>query len=54
MRTINKPLATFANANKQLPASLFQTSLREWQARYKAERLQHNPEAAKERGQAIR
>jgi|GEM_PF-2893920 len=54
MRTIDKPVPTSANANKQLPASLFRTSLREWQARYKAERLQQNPEAAKERNPAIR
>jgi len=54
MRTIGKPLSTSANANKQLPASLFRTSLREWQAKYKAERLHQNPEAAKERNQATR
>jgi hypothetical protein len=54
MRTIGKPLSTSAHADKPVPASLFRTSLREWQAKYKAERLNQSSGAAKERDQAIR
>jgi hypothetical protein len=54
MRTIGKPLSTSATANKPVPASLFRTSLREWQAKYKAERLHQNAAAVKDRDQAIR
>jgi hypothetical protein len=38
MRTIMKRRLTAATARKELPAPLFQMSLREWQARYKTQR----------------
>jgi hypothetical protein len=47
MRTIGKASLAAQNASKPLPVSLFKTSLREWQAKYKAQRSGQTPEAGK-------
>jgi len=47
MQPTTKPHSPSANGNKQVPVSIFKTSLRQWQAKYKAERLNQAPEAGK-------
>jgi hypothetical protein len=54
MRTISKRSLTLATASKQLPVSLFKTSLRDWQARYKAQRSTQPTEAGKVRDRTSR
>jgi hypothetical protein len=52
MNAPSKPVSSSVHEDKQLPLATFKTSLRAWQARYKARRATQAPDTGKADNQA--